>query len=319
MTDAIVAPDPPPDPRKQVFQGRFLAEVVKDAAPPETAPLDVKDWEGMSEVERLDFMVWLLDELGQNTEGLTVQFPRIKYPTSGSSFWELDMGDEKPVPVAVLEGVILTKAECRVYYPPDESGEDEVTEGAIPLCVSADCRVPDDVSQEKQHPTCKGCPKSAWGSGKGGRGQACKKRIRVYQLVRGLKMGKKGMECTGPLEEVPTFLSLPPTALKPFAAYATTMVKGSKALSFYMTRLGLKDAKNWAGKEYSALDPSAGDKLTKEESNKVKAAKELYGEMMRYRGGKELIEDLAQDTPQGRDTSMDFPGTGDEGDEEGIL
>ena len=297
----------------KMFMGRPLSEVVKDLLPPETAPLSPDDWKAMPETERLAALEWFLDELQQNTEGVTVGFPRIKYPGSGTAFWQLEGPDGKLVPVSELRGVILTKAECRVFYKPNPDGSDSVVEGAIPDCMSADCVIPDEQSSEKQSKTCATCPQSKWGSGKGGMGQACKKRIRLYQLLRTLDVKERA--CTGSLEEVPTFISLPPTAIRPISNYVVQLSKAKKPLSFYETSLGLVQAKSKGGKEYAGLAPGAGEKLNYFEAKKVKDAKETYGDMMRFRGGKDLIEAIREDEVH----QPDLPGDADADFQEEVL
>lgn len=275
------------------FMGRPLSDVVRDTLPPETAPLSPDDWAAMSAEERTGFLIWFLDEFKQNTEGITVQLPRIKFPSSGSMWWSIESPDGKAIPVDEMRGVILTKAESRVFYKPNPNGEDKVVEGQVPDCMSADCVVPDAMSGQRQSPTCATCPQAKWGSGKGGVGQACKKRIRVYQLLRKLDVSTKTM--TGELDDVPTFISLPPTTLRPMSHYVVQLAKQHKPLSFYETVFGLVPAKNKSGVDYSGLKPTPGAKLTYQEAMKVKTAKETYGEFMRFRTGKDLIEDIKAD------------------------
>lgn len=284
------------------FMGRPLMDVVQEALPPETAPLSIDDWKAMSNEERVGFLLWFLDEFKQNTEGITVQLPRLKYPGSGNKWWSLEGENGKAIPVDELRGVILTKAECRVFYKPDPSGEDKVVEGAVPDCMSADCVTPDEMSSDRQHPTCAGCPQSKWGSGKGGVGQACKKRIRSYQLLR--RLDEKAKETIGELDDVPTFISLPPTALRPMSHYAVQLTKQKKPMSFFETVFALIPAKNKNGVEYSGLKLIPGEKLSYTEVKKVKNVKEVYGEFMRFRTGKDLIEDVKADVQAEREAGL---------------
>jgi hypothetical protein len=318
--------------RPTTLAGRLLTELVKEATPPPTMPGTLEEWKGMSEAERLDMLEWFVGELQENTEGIGVQFPRIKYPTSGTSFWQVDTGESELMPVSALAGVILKKAECRVFYKP--TADDSITEGAIPDCFSGDLITPDPEAQNKQSETCATCRQSKWGSGKGavdgkgGAGQACKTRVRVYMALRSLMPGKGGrMECTGPLEQVPTFLSIPPTGKTPMSIYVTTLSNQTKALSAVTTRFGLSPKKNKAGQEYSALDPSSVGIIDRAEARMIKGMKEVYGEMMKYRSGKDFLADIAADSQQGiqgADPGMDFPGTdpdldGKDGYKEEIL
>ena len=306
MMDAIAKVE---DLRLKTLGGRLLAELAKEAAPPPTMPGTLEEWKAMSEADRLTELEWFVGELQENTEGLDIQLPRIKYPSSGTTFWQVDTGESELMPVSALAGVMLKKAQCRVFYK--DTGDDNVTEGAIPDCYSGDLIRPDAEAAFKQHETCSGCPKSLWGSGKGGRGQACKVRVRVYMALRSLMPGKGGrMECSGPLEAVPTFLSIPPTGIKPMSVYTVALSNQNKALSTVTTRLGLVPKNNKDGKEYSALDLSNEGVLDTPEKRQIKAMKDVYSSMMQYRSGKDFLADIAADNQQGaKDSGMDFPGT----------
>lgn len=318
MTDAIAKLD---DGRPKTLGGRLLTVLAKEPAPPPTMPGTLEEWTAMSEGERLGMLQWFVGELQENTEGIGVQFPRIKYPSSGTSFWQVDTGESELMPVSALSGVVLKKAQCRVFY--QETGDDTITEGAIPDCYSGDMLRPDPEATAKQHATCSGCPHDRWGSGKGGAGKACKERLRVYIALRSLMPGKGGrMECSGPLEAVPTFLSIPPTGIKPISVYTVTLSNQSKALSTVTTRLGLVPAKSKQGKEYSALDLSNAGVLSGEESRMITGMKDIYRDMMQYRSGKDFLADIAADNQQGaKDSGLDFPGADpdkDGKDEDGL-
>jgi hypothetical protein len=314
MTDAIAKND---DGRPKSLGGRLLTVLAKEPTPPPTMPGTLTEWTAMSESERLTMLEWFVGELQENTEGIGVQFPRIKYPSSGTSFWQVDTGESELMPVSALAGVILKKARSRVFYK--DTGDDSITEGAIPDCFSGDMLRPDPEAMDKQHPSCSGCPKDVWGSGKGGAGKACKERLRVYMALRSLMPGKGGrMECTGPVEAVPTFLSIPTTGIKPISIYTVTLSNQSKALSTVTTRLGLVPAKSKGGKEYSALDLSNAGVLDSAESRQIMGMKEVYRDMMQYRSGREFFADMAADDQQGaKDSGMDFPGTGADPDLDG--
>src|SRR3990167_6865431 len=123
----------------------------------------------------------------------------VKSPPSGASFWEVPSVTGEAEAVKEVEGVVVFKQLMRGYW---ESAE--VT-NTPPTCSSNDGVEPKP-GPGRQAAICTACPHSQWGSGKEGRGQACKQRLAVFFLREN--------------EEIPTLLSLPPTAIKPFGAYA---------------------------------------------------------------------------------------------------
>lgn len=67
----------------------------------------------------------------------------------------------------------------RFYEKPPVPG---LTKGAPPDCWSADMVEPHTSSLKIQHPTCAGCPRDAWGTGRDGRSKACGAYTWVFLL-----------------------------------------------------------------------------------------------------------------------------------------
>lgn len=89
-----------------------------------------------------------------------------------------------------LDVIVLASAHENAYYGEEEWDPDNPSS---PVCfaLSMDGRDmrPHDASTDKQHETCKGCPKNEFGSADKGKGKACK-NIRRLQLMMPGMLGK---------------------------------------------------------------------------------------------------------------------------------
>jgi len=80
---------------------------------------------------------------------------------------DVPSGEVEVIPLAIMfERTFYSKA-----YNPDVS--------QVPDCYTYDNIGPHPEAQAPQNPTCKGCPRDAWGSGKEGRGKACREAARL--------------------------------------------------------------------------------------------------------------------------------------------
>jgi len=109
----------------------------------------------------------------ESFEGVQPAFETIKIPTGGSLAWEIPGGEEPDIKKEFL-AVIIDHYPTRVYWPGDFEGGN-----APPDCSSLDART------GSKYGECAKCEFSQWGSGKNGRGQACKSVHRVYVLLAG--------------------------------------------------------------------------------------------------------------------------------------
>lgn len=286
------------------YFGLTYEEVAALPKPPETAPCTPEEWQELSAEDRVALLKTLAVFDEDTTRGLTIGIPRLKYPTSGTVFWDVPGADAG---VKTLNFVILKKSENRVFYPP--SDEPPKT-GELPTCMSEDKITADPESIQVQSPTgkCEDCQWSRWKSGKGGEGQACKVRVRLYIAMQN-QIGADKV-----IEPIPTFISLPPTAIKPFGDYASGMKKGRRQLQAYVTNFGLVKATNKGGTEYAKLVPSCGEKLGVKDFLKVTKMIEEYGPLMEWRGAKAMGEEFAADAHQHQgdvdaDGIPNFPGS----------
>src|SRR5262245_12695809 len=105
-----------PAKRTDLYRGQPLAVVVSSKKPPEATPVSEAEWQAMSENERRELLLWFAEEEQATTEGITVTFPRVKYPTSGTMYWQVPTAEGQLKPISEISMVVLAKAECRVFY-----------------------------------------------------------------------------------------------------------------------------------------------------------------------------------------------------------
>jgi hypothetical protein len=232
------------------------------------------EWEALPPEEQQAALAFFAEESEETTRGVQVEFPRVKYPTSGSSFWEMRGLDGEPIAVKQIEGVVVYKLPVRAYWPLDQ----EIGNNP-PLCSSLDSVIPVD-GPGKQARTCADCKWSQWGSGKDGRGQACKQRLNTFVML--------------PDAELPTLLSLPPTALRAFGQYAVALRQAKVPLVAVTTIFGLTDAKSSGGIAYKGITLKLGRRLSYPEMTGARVIREAFEAQMAKRG---VRVDEAEDTP----------------------
>ena len=245
-----------------------LALKAKADKVPANLPFNQDDWDAMPVDERLAALQFFRAEAQASTKGLAIDFPRIGYPTSGMKFWQITTPQGEVKPEKSLKGVVIFHLPSRVYYPSFETQQ-----GTPPTCVSDDGIVPNRArSQEVQSMTCAECPHSQWNTGKDGRGMACKLRTRVFMLLEG--------------EEIPTLISLPPTAVKPFSQYVVSLLKANipAGLLGVVTELGLHEETNPGGQKYQKLECRAGRPLAYKEMLRADALRNVFKQQMELLG-----------------------------------
>jgi len=205
-----------------------------------------------------------LEELFKEFEGVQPSFSTIKIPTGGSLAWEIP-GEEEPVVAKEFLGVILDHYPTRVYWPGDFEGGN-----APPECSSLDGRT------GFKYGECAKCQYSQWGSGKKGRGQACKSVHRVYILLAGSE------------SIFPYLIPFPPTSAPQrggyegsLPTYLTKIVGKLKKPSGVWTKFKLIKDKNPEGIEYGKVQCFLGGDLTDTEKKTVTFLKENLRTAMR--------------------------------------
>jgi len=128
--------------------------------------------------------------------GEAPELPRMKILAQAQMF-EMPDGSKE----STLDAILLYKHRCNVLF--DESKI---------LCQSIDAVKPIS-GRDVQAESCASCPKNAFGSGKGD-GKACVNQIRTYWFIKGYQL--------------PVEMMIPPTSLKAFSAYLTSLSSGVK-------------------------------------------------------------------------------------------
>lgn len=249
---------------------------------PHGLPFSEDEWTAMSPVEQQEALAFFREETAATTEGLHVTFPRAKFPTSGSSFWEIPSVTGEAESVKEIEGVVVFKQNTRAWWgdPLTQETSFEITNTA-PTCSSLDGVTPVE-SVEKQAVRCSVCPHAKWDTGKESRGQACKSRLNVFILRPG--------------DEIPTLISLPPTAIKPFGAYAVGLRQKKFALIATTTIFGLQKAKSSGGTDYMGIALRIGTPLSFADMKAARAISDAFESAMAQRGIQ--VDEAAGEEPE---------------------
>jgi len=240
---------------------------------PKNLPFTQEEWAEMPKEERFIALQFFRAETIASTNGIKFDFPRMKFPTSGSSFWEIETPEGEIKTVKELKGVVVFQLPSRVYYPIT----DNPTTGTPPTCVSDDGKYPHpEKSQVVQATSCAECSHSQWNTGKDGRGMACKQRTRIFTFL----------ENDGIVDEIPTMISLPPTGVRPFADYVMRLIQRNipAGLHGVMTAFGLVDETNAGGQKFKKLDCKVSRKLTYPEMQHFNNLSEMFKEKMAEMG-----------------------------------
>lgn len=211
---------------------------------------------------------------------------RIKFPSGGMMAFSTNDGDIIKPP---FTAIVAVAQKARAFWP------DKDTNGLPPLCASPDGAQGvfnhGDEEQIKaalhfpvRHPalsnldadtmagpyTCAACPMAQWGSG-GGRGQACKVLRRLVIVVEGWSM--------------PAIITLPPTSVKVFDAYASARAR-ERGQSYFTcwTKFDLDPATSSNGVKYGILKASVAKPLTEEETRAVIDIRRQYSDLVRSLG-----------------------------------
>lgn len=156
---------------------------------------------------------------------------RIKIPTGGGKTFEVLTGDaESDTSLQVFSGVVVHHHRYSAYFAEDSSNQP-------PLCSSLDGERGVD-SETGEARRCRDCPRNAYGTGKNGRGKACKNMHQLYIIAPGVA--------------VPFVMSLPPTSIRSVQNYLLGVLAARQIKPWQvMTEFTLDSAQNPDGKKYS--------------------------------------------------------------------
>jgi hypothetical protein len=259
---------------------------------PRGLPIPQDDWDAMDTADRTTAVQIYVGEMEQSMVGIKPEFPKITTPTGGALAWVMPDGSSQKE----LEGIVVFHAPARSYYE-----SDEIT-GARPDCSSQDGHTPVSGAGPTGAKTCAECPHSLFGSGKKGRGQACKERLILFLWLEG--------------QQIPSVLALPPTGIRPFSRYVTALVNTGKVLVGLTTVLTL-ERKQGAAAPYAVVAPRLGRALTWHEMKTALAVRERFKDEMARRGitEAEITEPdepgAGDDPPPRGDTEKPITGPGD--------
>lgn len=212
------------------------------------------------------------DDLADEMDGVYMSFDRVKVPTGGSVAFEVPGDDpDSPDSVKELVGVIIDHYPTQTYYENPLEGSGESTP---PDCQSHDGKI----GIGNPGGSCALCPFNQWGSGRGGKGKACKTKRRLFLLPEG--------------QGLPLELVLPPTSLKNFNNFITKRIVGKgRRTHGVITKITLKKCKNNAGTDYSEAQFSVVRDLTAQEQVQSKIYSSDMKEFTRRRSDE--VEDTA--------------------------
>ncbi len=177
----------------------------------------------------------------------------IKVPSGGDTEWVISDAEGSKM-VESFEGIIVMKHTTRGYWPPkidNETGKEVDSMGDPPDCASND-GVHGDGSPGGE---CHECPHSQWDTGKGGKGQACKKKNTLYILL--------------PDSFLPTVLDCPPGSLKDVLKYFTSLTRKGHSYFNVVTRFALTPERNDEGVKYAKVAPTMARILEPDENKAV--------------------------------------------------
>ena len=215
------------------------------------------------------------EDLGDDVDGMSLGFQRIKIPSGGVQQFEVPSGDpEHPGYEQTLTVVVLHHHESNVYW---EDGE-EYDENAKPLCSSVDGKT----GYGSPGGVCRACALNQYGTAANGSGKACKNMRSLYLLRSG--------------DSMPMMLNLPPTSLRPWKDFLSQAFVFRRRASWgSVIEIGLKKVSN--GKEsYSVATFRLVYDLAGEELAKIRSYASQFKEQIRL-----ILDDRARELEQAGD------------------
>ncbi len=227
----------------------------------------------------------LAEQDREGAAGFDFQPLRLKFPTGGSTA-AFTLSDEDLLRVPV-DMIVVAAQRTRGYWPTDNGKK---LLGKFPLCSSLD-GVTGSYDPESElvrlaanaytrHPAldvldtkaakgpweCANCPLSDWESaGEGERGQACKAMRKLLVIVKGWSM--------------PAILTLPPTSIKVWDAFASGMRQRGQAYFSRWVTVGFE--KRTGDNDYAVLTLKPAAPLSDPEAAEVMAIRAQFAELVR--------------------------------------
>ena len=171
-----------------------------------------------------------------NLDGITPEFPRIKFPSGGLLAFEVPGDDGSPDVAKELVGVIVDHVSSNTYWKDSFDGTQNP-----PDCNSVDGKIGISPIGAKvpwagKAQSCGTCSLNQWGSGPNG-GKACKNMRKIYLVREG--------------EILPLEITIPPSSVNAWINYTVQLTSKVKPIDGVVTRIKLKKAISKGGIEYS--------------------------------------------------------------------
>lgn len=212
--------------------------------------------------------------------------PRYKLVSTAAAF-EQSLTNELE---KTLTGTVIAARIVRAFWEPDPL--DGAARSKTPLCSSTDGRtgvvretegeagadatamfldLADPGQRSNLNPfeamRCDRCPLNQWGSGKQGRGKACKEMRRLLLIPAG--------------QNFPALLSLPPTSVANWDNYATGCKTKGEAYFSVKTKIAAEKTANDGGIEYSKVTFARAGELDNDELRMALALRSQYESIIR--------------------------------------
>lgn len=225
----------------------------------------------------------------KNFEGITPAFEVIKIPTGGGLAWTVP-GEEEPEVQKELVGVILDHYPTRAYWQEEYSGG-----SSPPFCSSMDARKGlkerTEINGQPAFGECKTCQFSQFGTGKDGRGQACKFKHRVFILLKDKESifpyliplpGTSAPEKGGYEGSLPTYFTKQAGKVRQYDQIVSkARLIGASARTYEVEKDGKK--KTVGGEQFAKVQFFFVDLLSEQDRKTVAFLKEQLGPAMRQK------------------------------------
>lgn len=203
---------------------------------------DTEQTKEKNEIAVIDSSVFSLESISQgiadlqdNLDQIQIILPQIKIIHQGQIF-EMPDGSKKEF----FGGAIIDFNRVNAYWP-KPLGKDDSPTGDPPTCFSMDSLRPSPLSASIESDLCISCPMNIPGSDpKGGRGRACKNKMRVHIITQKSQL-------------LPYRLMLSGANLQPFSRAISNVAAQGKSWRGYWYKFMLAKAKGGGGQEYSEI------------------------------------------------------------------
>lgn len=207
-------------------------------------------------------------EVQENLDQINIHLPQIRIIHQAQLF-EMPDGNK----LAEFQGVILDFNKINSYWAEsfDKSGG-----GTPPDCFSLDGITPSPLGGSVQSEFCASCPQNSFGSD-GGRGKNCKNLERLHVITQTNQL-------------LPYRITLPPSNLKAFYGYISSLVAKGYPWRMVYTNFALKKVQNKDGIAYAELVLTPVSVIPKDQ---VAISKEISKRLMPYLRDEVRREDYA--------------------------